>query len=87
MTTKYLYKIVERHYDVTAPLEIIMRTVNEAKELHDQGKLTFNEESIYDWMCGIKRDENGCIEGKQSDEETEPEQRETRSKMRSAGLS
>lgn len=72
MSDKYLYKIVSRYCNDTVPAQIIMQTVNESKELHDQGKLTFNEECIYDWMRGIKR-KNGAIIGKSSSEATEPE--------------
>jgi len=74
MKDKTLYRIVSQYCDPTVPGEIIMQTVNEAKDLHEQGKLTFNEECIYDWMRGNVRGKNGAIIGKQSFEATEPEE-------------
>lgn len=79
MTDKYLFKIVATYCDPTVPSEIIKETVEEIKILHEEGKIAFNEEAIYDFVHQVKRDKGGRViecEGVETiheDEMTEPE--------------
>lgn len=79
MTDKTLYKWVSQYCNPTIPSEIISEAVEEIKELHDEGKILYNRESIYDFVHQIKRDKSGRVtecEGVETiptEEMTEPE--------------
>jgi|GEM_PF-2630427 len=57
---RMLNKWVSQYVDPTVPGEIIKETVEELGLLHDEGKFTLNEESTYDFIHQIKR-ENGKV--------------------------
>lgn len=60
MRTQTLYKIVSQYCDPTVPSQVISGTVSDIIKLHDEGKILYNSEAIYDYMKGNVR-KNGLI--------------------------
>lgn len=80
MNDKTLFKWVSQYCDKTIPNEIVCEAVEEIKILHEEGKIRYNEEAVYDFVHQIKRGKEGEIiecEGRildRDDEVTEPEE-------------